>query len=155
MNATVEVESLEREILFLYKTLADYGYFMGDMAPRVMPWRVFGDDRGAVLLKDAEPWLTEGSLLLALTVLWGERDRAHSIDGVEAAKITSMIEALRSHSERTAEIAAVIDMVRHEQDDDVVVRRSQSLYRKYVVGYLKDLAARAADNAQSSDDRAQ
>lgn len=155
MKATVEVESLEREILFLYKTLADYGYFMGDMAPRVMPWRVFGDDRGGMLLEDAEPWLIEGSLLLALTVLWGERDHAHSIDGVEAARIISMIEALRSRSERTAEIAAVIDMVRHEQDDDVVVRRSQSLFQKYVVGYLKSLAALAEGNSQSSDGRAQ
>jgi hypothetical protein len=141
-----EFDLLEREILFLYKTLANYGYFMGDMWPLFIPWRTFENSYEHVVA-EAEPWLIEGSLLIALTVLWGARDGAHSIDKEESSRISLMIEKIRSHSERTEEISRVIDLIKEETDEGMVASRSQAIYQKYVVGYLKSLACMAEERA--------
>jgi hypothetical protein len=133
------IELLEREILFLYKTLSEYGYFMGDLWPRLAPWHVFEEDYEQVLL-EAEPWVVEGALLLALTVLWGNRDGAHSISNEELSRISLMTRSLRPYSERTAEIARAIDSVEKESDEGLAADCSRSIYQEYVVGYLKNLA---------------
>lgn len=144
-----DIELLEREILFLYKTLAEYGYFMGDLWPRIAPWQIFEGNYEHVLA-EAEPWVIEGALLLALTVLWGNRDGAHSIRDEELSRISMTIRRLRPYSDRTEEIAHAIDLVRDERDEGRAANCSNAIYHKYVVGYLKKLADLAAASPRPS-----
>jgi hypothetical protein len=151
MEPTVRIGLLEREILFLYKMLASYGYFMGDVAPIAAPWRIFEGDLDALVVEEVEPWVRDGALLLALTVLWGVRDGAHSIDVGESARIAAMVEKLRPCSENTEEIAQAIDLIAYGEDENLLVRRSQNLYEKHVVGFLTTLAASAVESARPHD----
>lgn len=150
MDFTREIELLEREILFLYKTLAGYGYFMGDISPLMTPWFALEDCYKALLSEETEPWVSEGALLLAVTILWGQRDGAHSIDAKELARIDAMVQEIRVRSERTEEIAKVVDLIKYEGDESLVSHHSRMLYRKYVVGYLKALASLAEESDEAS-----
>lgn len=123
------IEKLEAEVARMFEMLSEYDYFMGDWSPLTAPWSTMNPDYGEIWTSGGA-YLSEGALLMALTVLWGTHDQAHSISQDELSKIYGMVEGLRNFSDRTKEIARVIDLL--QGDEAELIRRSNKLFQKYV-----------------------
>lgn len=123
-----QVAQLRAEFSTLRDLLCDYGDFMGDYWPSIAPWRLEAAEYPALV----SAGLAEGSLLIALNVLWGIRDGAHTISPDDQAAIDAMTLALRDASALSAVIAGVIDLVESDASEAACAIASSSLLREHM-----------------------
>jgi hypothetical protein len=124
------IARLRGEIATVRSILVEYGHFMGDHRPTTSPWQLLEADPGAF---DAlEPELAEGALLVALTVLWGARDGAHTIASADLAVIRTMTSALKAASPRASAIADVIRLVDSAASEEECEMRSRALMTEHL-----------------------